>query len=365
MRLRTPAEVVVAVPYLLGFQPSDSLVLLVFGGPRSELGLSVRLALPDPADGPSELAMHYLPPLRAAAARAEGTGVHLLVYPDAFDDPVMHDLQLPRRELVQEACAAFAADGRPVREATCVVPAEHGYRYWSYFCEDPRCCPIEGRVAGEDDGSDVRFAFVSAGRAPLASRAELVRSLAPQDPDDPAVRVLAAACATARAALDSAAGTDLAGWRRRTVQHLDRALADLAGTGAALPVELQGVLAVVLHADVQARDVLLGAAARDHRLPALVTALTPLVRRLPQGLRSASAATAAAAAYLAGEGALAWTAVDRALEADPRQPLAGVVAQSMAAGLPPYDLADFVQALPGPDGWDAGPTLDSDGSRSR
>ncbi|MFH8792050.1 DUF4192 family protein [Streptomyces sp. NPDC017941] len=45
--LRTPAELADALPYLLGFQPEDSVVLIALHGPRGRFGGRVRLGIPE------------------------------------------------------------------------------------------------------------------------------------------------------------------------------------------------------------------------------------------------------------------------------------------------------------------------------
>jgi len=50
VRLASPASVLAIVPSLLGFHPSDSLVVLGVSGPRNRVSLTFRYDLPDPAD---------------------------------------------------------------------------------------------------------------------------------------------------------------------------------------------------------------------------------------------------------------------------------------------------------------------------
>ena len=73
---------------------------------------------------------------------------------------------------------------------------------------------------------------------------------------------------------------------------------------------------------------------------------TDVVRRSPTALVPGPAAVLAFAAWLAGEGALAWCAVDRAREVEPEHSLAGLV-------------ADMLMSATAPDEWDllGGPSL--------
>ena len=59
------------------------------------------------------------------------------------------------------------------------------------------------------------------------------------------------------------------------------------------------------------------------------------MRRLPATHVAGPAAVLAFAAWLAGDGALSWCAVDRCRESDPTHSLAGLVAQLLESATPP------------------------------
>jgi hypothetical protein len=60
-----------------------------------------------------------------------------------------------------------------------------------------------------------------------------------------------------------------------------------------------------------------------------------VVRRTPLDLLAAPAALLAFAAWLAGDGALAWCAVERSQESDPDYSMTALVAQALVAAMPP------------------------------
>ena len=60
-----------------------------------------------------------------------------------------------------------------------------------------------------------------------------------------------------------------------------------------------------------------------------------LLRRAPEELAAAPAALLGFAAWLSGDGALAWCAVERCLAADPDYGLAGLLTQALAGAVPP------------------------------
>jgi hypothetical protein len=60
-----------------------------------------------------------------------------------------------------------------------------------------------------------------------------------------------------------------------------------------------------------------------------------LVRRTPEELAAPVAGLLAFAAWLSGDGALAWCAVERALRADPDHTLARLVGRALEGAVPP------------------------------
>jgi hypothetical protein len=60
-----------------------------------------------------------------------------------------------------------------------------------------------------------------------------------------------------------------------------------------------------------------------------------VVRRTPLDLLAAPAALLGFAAWLAGDGALAWCAVERSQQAEPDYSLAGLLAEALVNAIPP------------------------------
>jgi Domain of unknown function (DUF4192) len=83
-------------------------------------------------------------------------------------------------------------------------------------------------------------------------------------------------------------------------------------------------------------------AKRPERASELWLALT---RALPTPLRANPAALLGAAAYLAGNGALASIALDTALQADPVHILIGLLRQALRVGISPDQLRDVIRAF--------------------
>jgi hypothetical protein len=92
------------------------------------------------------------------------------------------------------------------------------------------------------------------------------------------------------------------------------------------------VLRAVAHQDL--RDLVWCEMTRDSA-PDHVVLWRDLVRRAPEPLAGPAAGVLAFAAWLAGDGALAWCAVERSLAADPDVVLARLVAQALESATPP------------------------------
>lgn len=160
LRLRSPADVLAAVPYVLGFHPSNSLVVLALGGARSRMRLAVRADLPADAGTAGRVAD------RVARGNGDGrVGEAILVGygPGHHVTPAVDAMR-----------AALAERRVAVREA---LRAEGG-RYWSYECADPSCCPPEG-VPFDPTSSVVAAIATAAGRVALPDMEALQRSIAP------------------------------------------------------------------------------------------------------------------------------------------------------------------------------------------
>jgi hypothetical protein len=91
VKLSGPADLVAAVPHLLGFVPTESIVLMSLRGPRQRVGLTLRFDLAPPA---SDIAV-----ARGLAHRIRQDNpdsVTIVVLTEAADE----DDTLPRRALV-------------------------------------------------------------------------------------------------------------------------------------------------------------------------------------------------------------------------------------------------------------------------
>ena len=316
LTVRNPDDILALVPYVLGFLPEDSLVLLTAG----EIGepFHARTDLPDdPAD--LDLVAGYLVD---AAVRNGARQAMIVVY---TDDARLADLAQERLrdglvEIGVETAVALRADGThyfPIDEPGLTAA---GTPY------DVAAHPLSARAVYE-------------GRITHRTRQELSESLATSDPD--AVEALSEACDEAASRL-AAFGRHPLGpatperlrsmlvsegeWARACLRRCisDGAMLDDADAARMLVALVSAELRDVLWAEINRRQ------ACKH-----VAFWTDLTRRAPIEVAAPPAALLAFAAWMAGEGALAWCAIDRCRLADPDYSMAELIAQALQAAMPP------------------------------
>jgi hypothetical protein len=309
--VRKPADLLAAVPYLLGFHPTDSVVALALRGTR--VIFQARADAPDPAevDGLADY-------LAQIIVRQEPTSAIVIGYgPEASTAGALAALR-----------AALASVGVPVVDALRV----HEGRYWSLSCPKEACCPVDG-IPYDPAATALAASAAFGGLAPLPDRAALVGTLAPVPGPG-----LEPETARAEERLAGFLRPGSARKRRTAARTAVREALERHAAGGRLDDDEVAWLAVLVD-DRRARDDawqrMLAVAPRDEH-----TALwRDVVRRVPKRYVPAPATLLALVEWRAGNGPAAGMAVDRALDADPGYPLAGLVRQALTAAVPP-DLLD-------------------------
>ena len=301
---RSPEDLLALVPIVLGFVPQDSVVMLTFGAQRT---FHARVDLPVREAEVAEVVQALLEPARrhlvrrvvfvlyAADARAARTVARPLV--DAFEEAGVEVIDVLR------------ADGDR----------------WFTVLGRRRGVPPCG-VAYDVSAHPFAAEAVLDGRVTHASREGLADTLRP-DPD----RVAAVAAALAARSVRDPDGGDSGGadelvWARRLVaDHATRGTAPDDADLARLLVGLRDPLVRDAAWLVMTPDT-----AREQ-----VGLWTDVVRRSPLEVLAAPAAMLGFAAWLSGQGALAWCAIDRCRESDPDYVLAGLLAELLVHAVPP------------------------------
>jgi Domain of unknown function (DUF4192) len=327
----TPADLIAALPYLLGFHPHESLVLVAtHGRSGGSLGLTLRVDLPPP---------------RHRRAVADAVAGKLMLGAPTGAAVIVVGAGPPQRTLVERVVAALERRRVAVHTAMWAESTAGGGR-WG--CYDPCAC---GGVLPDPATTVAVAAAVAGGQVALGDRGELERFVAPADEATVGRREALLIAAQERAA--AAAGgepddlDDLVG-------VVDSALADSAAGRLVLDDDRVVALAMAL-AEPLVRDTVMARCAGSVGAPgsraAAASGVTvdearclaaaaeqlwaALARETPDPEAAEPAALLAVSAMLRGHGALATVALDRAEQAWPGHRLTGLLRQATDAGMRP------------------------------
>ncbi|MFD0426443.1 DUF4192 domain-containing protein [Streptomyces parvus] len=140
--LRGPADLADALPYLMGFYPNDSVVMVALHGGQGRFGGRLRLGIPQAPGEWGPVADQLAECLVSGSERREGRPDAIVIFlcqdsPDGSSGRLTMERLRPFAQRLRTACGALDV---PVLEALCLSDG----RYWSYCCPDPRCCPDQG-----------------------------------------------------------------------------------------------------------------------------------------------------------------------------------------------------------------------------
>lgn len=292
---RTPEDVAAFVPLALGFVPQHSVVMVSIGRAG---GMHARVDLPHDPDDVDDVVEALLRPARRHAVRE----VVVVVYDD---DTTVAD------EAAWAVHEEFTAAGIVVREVL-RVHDDHWYAVLPG-------APLAAYQGVPFTLHEHRFTAqgVFDGRVTHASREALRATIAP----DPALQDgIGLELDAARAMPSGALGALV---RRHLADGTTFTAAELASVACTIVSGARRDEAWAWLSRAEARRA--------------VDLWSDAVRRLPSSHVAAPAAVLAFAAWLVGDGALAWCAVDRCREVEPEHSLAGLVAQLLESATSPEE----------------------------
>ena len=317
--LTSPHDLIAAIPFLIGYHPVDSLVVVSIKD--NCIGMAMRV------DYPIDLPTAAYDLLASHLHREGSTGALLVAYvPSGRSDgeAVLSDLaaSLHRIDLKVDE-SLLIQDGR----------------YRSTMCSDVQCCPPNGRDVPAIDSSRIAMEYVVAGRAmPFANLKALTESIS--------ALVIA----------------DDEKWIARVtkfaVPEKSDDLTNLQRDGATAVIDLAGefalgrggddleLIARVIGrlSDIQVRDFALGTHTEED-IDNYFLMWRHLMRMAPPGFVAPIASLFAALAYESGDGALAHRALDRALADTNGYSLALLLRRVFTAGWPPESFAAMRREL--------------------
>lgn len=240
--LRTPAELADALPYLLGYRPEDSIVLVALHDRdgRGRFGGRARLGIPGNADDWPAVAEQLAQGLIKGSER-RGAPVESMV---AFlcQDPkdnesgweVMERLR-PLAQLLRTACGVLDV---PVVEALCITDN----RFWSYCCPSEECCPSGGTPMGLPGTSVLAAAATYAGLQVRGTLRELRSRLNPWETAaalEQESALNAVSMALIPRILDDESRADVAAQTLELADRVMRRFADAPSLSGTLPADLR------------------------------------------------------------------------------------------------------------------------------
>ncbi|MGW2561961.1 DUF4192 domain-containing protein [Streptomyces sp. NPDC001514] len=348
--LRGPAELADALPYLMGFHPTDSVVLVALHGPRGRFGGRLRVGIPatqrEWLPVAEQLAECLVEASERRGARPDGIVVFLCQDPGEGETGrlVMERLR-PLAQWLRTACGSLDV---PVYEALCIS----GRRFWSYCCPDSRCCPAEGTAMAMQGTSVMAAAAAYAGIQVRGSLRDMEARL------EPRMSVAAEqeraldnrASAMVPRILDQESRDQVGAETLRLARRLMKRLGEKAALGVGWPEADAGDDRLISHDEAAA--VILGLQDRDTRDRAAAWMEGPEADRALRLWRALSRRCVGpymehAAAPLALAGWVSWSigdepgarvALSLALRADPEYVFARLLHQACNDGLDPESL---------------------------
>lgn len=356
--LRTPAELADALPYLLGYRPEDSVVLVALHdrGGRGRFGGRARLGIPPSSDDwPSaarQLAHGLITGSERRGARPEQMVAFVCQEPAEGETgrQVMRRLEPLARKLRTE-CGRLDV---PVIEALCIS----GGRFWSYCCPTESCCPEEGLPMGLPGTSVLAAAAAYAGIQVRGSLKELRTRLLPREASaalEQEIALDAAGMSLVPRMLDEAGRAAVAGATLELAERVMRRFAEAPSVPDTVSADLRDDR---LLGHEEAASLILGLQDRttrdraaewmegDEAGPAL-RLWRALARRCvgPYGEHAAAPLTLAGwVAWSAGDDLEAREALAMALGADPDYLFARLLHQACNEGLDPESVRRCLRA---------------------
>jgi hypothetical protein len=313
--LTSAHDLITAVPFLIGFHPTNSIVLVSVK--EDSIGLAMRIDIPRTLDSDAiDLLAHHFIREKAEAA------LILAYMPDERDDG---------DSLLISLGAGLIRNGISVQESLLIRAG----RYRSIICRDLSCCSPIGKEVPQIEDSEMAAEHVVAGiPMPYANISELIDTLAA----DSTSLELAWSDEVSRFYIADDAET-IAELRRDGVETMDLLLDEYRmGHGARNKILVARMIGRM--SDVQVRDYALGVHDEDS-FDLYFVMWRELLRLAPRGYVAPIACILAAMAYESGDGALAQKALDRAIADDEQYPLAQLLRRVFNAGWPPESFAQM------------------------
>ena len=317
--VKTPHDLLAAVPFLIGYHPTDSLVLISVK--KDALEMAMRIDYPiKPPEGTFALLASHLQRDQAEAALV------IAYEPDGCTTGEV---------LLQEISVAITDANIPIRELMLVRCG----RWKSLLCKDLSCCPESGTLMEDFQNSRIAAEQVANGKVlPFSDVLSLGNSIAATSlaaDGNWMEKVNQFKIETEDAELNA---------KQRDGAEAIHLLADFyIQYGRCEDLDLKARVLGRL-SDIQVRDYALGCHDSES-IEAYAKMWRDLLRLAPKESVAPVASLFAAIAYENGDGALAHRALDRAIEDDHEYSLSRLLRRVFSSGWPPSGFAQLRSEL--------------------
>lgn len=350
--LRTPAELADALPYLLGYRPEDSIVLVALHdrGGRGRFGGRARLGIPTSEDDWASAARQLAHGLITGSERRGAKPEQIVAY--VCQEPAKGETgQQVMQRLARLSGLLRTECGRldvPVIEALCISDG----RFWSYCCPSESCCPSDGLPMGLPGTSVLAAAATYAGLQVRGTLRELRARLLPWETAaalEQEIVLDATSMAQVPRMLDAASRADVAEEAVELAERVLTRFAEAPPVSGALDADLrddemlghdEAAMLILALQDRSTRDRVAEWMEADEAGPAL-RLWRALARRCvgPYGEHAAAPLTLVGwVAWASGDDIEAREALAMALGADPDYLFARLLHQACNEGLDPESI---------------------------
>ena len=326
-----PANLLATVPYLLGFNPEKSLVIVAVKGQHDQVVVSMTLDLPDKIE---DLDANFMNNLKETLKRSGADGLVAIFYVETNPQKLQSISDL----LMTEISSEFH-----VRDILWVCD----YKWASYLCSDQSCCPQEGRELEIDKPSMAQTELVLAGRSVAPKKSDLKDFLESTTVNQELIPHLSQ---FARQKAKAEHSKTLEKWESTQFKFLTskKAIQDL-------DLKLSARLLFGL-TDIPIRDALLAHHIElaqinedpNQYLFQFAQKWAQVAKVAPETFRSPICTCIAVFMWQAGEGILARSAIEFALAQDPQFHLAKLINNALDSGMPPWEFRDAFTKITNP-----------------
>lgn len=311
--VRTPEDVLAAVPFMVGYKPKDSVV--VVGIKDDAFDYAMRIDYPEKED-------YQCLELLGKNVLKQGSDAALIIsyVPESIEEP---------NAITSQLSETFSELGIPLTDALVV----HNQKFKSLKCEDETCCPPEGKDIPVLEESRIATEQVFDGKTMPLDNIDELKS----------VYVYKESIAAVEQLLSSTRDIDSNEDRRAAVVNFHNTAKDFNNLKDKTDLNAVAFFISSLQ-DIQVRDYVMGSINSDNR-ESLQEFLLWVLQRTPQGYQAPVATLLGLIEYELGNGSAGNILLGIALEDTTDYSLAKLLRRVFGSGFPPAAIEEMRKEL--------------------